>query len=352
MTDLKDRLAALLYAEPDAPEDLDWIVARGRRAWRRHRAVTTVAGGAGAAALTASVVVPISLAGGGAGPTGISVAHDGTSPKPAPTSSQRCLRLHKLLKLPAERDQKGIRVNFKKLEAAKKQLSAGQSWRSYKIAEVRHHGRVEVVYCASGSLPQSPAPSTSANATESPSTPASPPPSASSSPPAPPYTYSASPQAISTRLASVLADRVQALGLTVNYTRPFSQESSALESGHPDYFGGNVDVHETSGYGDIGVQVNHSSTQQAALGPCKAGGKSDCQQVTLADGSILQTGRIHAGSKNLILTADVARPDGVLVQAQESNYAFGPDAGTEAHGSEPLSLDQLVTLAEDADFTF
>jgi hypothetical protein len=53
-----------------------------------------------------------------------------------------------------------------------------------------------------------------------------------------------------------------------------------------------------------------------------------------------------------VLTAEVHRPDGVIVQAQESNYPFGPGAGTQAHGDQPLSLDQLVSLAEDPHFTF
>jgi hypothetical protein len=34
------------------------------------------------------------------------------------------------------------------------------------------------------------------------------------------------------------------------------------------------------------------------------------------------------------------------------NYPFGPDAGSEAHGNQPLPLDSLVALAEDKAFTF
>src|SRR5581483_2504415 len=165
----------------------------------------------------------------------------------------------------------------------------------------------------------------------------------------PKYTYTESPQHSSARLGSELAQRGKAFGLPITYTRPFAQESSTLASGHPDYFGGNVDVQEAHGYGDIGVQVTHRSTHQPPLtGSCTG----SCHQRTLADGSVLRTGRVHAGKGSLILTAEEARPDGVLVQAQESNYAFGPQAATEPHGTEPLTVHQLVGLATDPAFTF
>jgi hypothetical protein len=305
--------------------------------------MTTVAGGAGAAALTASVVVPISLARGSSGSdaSGVTAAHHGRSPHSRSSIGQQC----ELVRTIKTRHGSGglTRLNAgRALDSAKTRLGPTNPGGRYEIETIKHGGRTSVFYCVTG---QSVAPGHT------------PPPNAGPSPglspTAPAYTYSDDPQAISSRLGSNLTDQVRALGLTINYTRPFSQETATLDSGHPDYFGGNVDVHEGSGYGDIGVQVTHASTEQTPLtGTCTPTGPSQCQQTTLADGSILRTARLHAGPHNLILTAEVARPDGVLVQAQESNYAFGPDAGTEAHGGEPLTLDQLTTLAEDPEFTF
>lgn len=54
----------------------------------------------------------------------------------------------------------------------------------------------------------------------------------------------------------------------------------------------------------------------------------------------------------MVLTADVHRPNGLVVQAQESNYPFGPDAASQPHGEQPLTPEALVGLAEDAAFTF
>jgi hypothetical protein len=61
MTDLNDRLGAMLDGEPTAPYDMDRVVARGRRAMRRRNTMTAIAGTAGTAALTAAVVVPIAV---------------------------------------------------------------------------------------------------------------------------------------------------------------------------------------------------------------------------------------------------------------------------------------------------
>jgi hypothetical protein len=335
MTDLKDRFSALLSAEPDAPDDVDWIVTRGRRAWRRRRAVSTVAGGAGAAALTAAVIVPIVLVDGGGGPSAVSIATHKTSPTAVPTPTPHCM--YRVTNGPhGQRQASRMRANAKALRADAKRLGVTSSGQGFTTREVRHGASIYLAYCAKGDA----APTEAT-------------PSASPSPTTPPYSYTESPQAISDRLGAYLTGQVTALGLTSGYTRPFSQETSTLESGHPDYFGGNVDIHESSGYGDIGVQVNHQSTEQQALtGPCDPDSRSQCQQSTLPDGSILHTDRVYAGTHNLILTAEVSRPDGVLVQAQESNYPFGPDAATEPDGSEPLTMDQLIGLAEDPHFTF
>jgi hypothetical protein len=166
-----------------------------------------------------------------------------------------------------------------------------------------------------------------------------------------PYDYTEKPEAIASRLGAHLRERVTGFGLSITYTRPFSQETSTLEHGRPSYFGGNVDVHEASGYGDIGVQVTHAVTEQVPFtGDCTAA--EHCTETTLPDGSLLRTGQVEAGSGDLVLTAEVHRPDGVVVQAQQSNYPFGPDAGTQRHGDQPLTLDQLVALAEDDAFTF
>lgn len=336
MTELKDRLSALLSAEPDAPDDLDWIVGRGRRAWRRRRAISTVAGGAGAAALTAAVIVPIVLVNGsGSRSSAGSITTHEHSPTAVPTPTPRCL-FRVTNAQPDRGEAKHLRANAKELRAAARRLGLTHKGEVFKMHEVRHGKSSYLAYCAND-------PAARSEAT----------PSANPSPTTPRYTYTDSPQAISDRLGAHLNNQVQALGLTIGYTRPFSQETSTLEAGHPDYFGGNVDVQQSSGYADIGVQVNHQSTQQPALtGPCNPASRSQCQQRTLPDGSILQTDRVYAGPDNLILTAEISRPDGVLVQAQESNYPFGPDAGTEPHGSEPLTVDQLITLAEDPQFTF
>ena len=104
-----------------------------------------------------------------------------------------------------------------------------------------------------------------------------------------------------------------------------------------------------SGKGDIGVQVTHQVTTQVPFdGTCNP---PDCVETTLSDGSVLRTDRVDPGG-GMILTAEVHRPDGVIVQAQESNYGFGPNAPVKQYGDQPLTLDQLTALAEDQAFTF
>jgi hypothetical protein len=67
MTDLNDRLAAMLDAEPTAPFDLDRVVNAGRRSLRRRATLTAVAGTAGTAAVTAAIAIPVATAGGSTG---------------------------------------------------------------------------------------------------------------------------------------------------------------------------------------------------------------------------------------------------------------------------------------------
>jgi hypothetical protein len=53
----------------------------------------------------------------------------------------------------------------------------------------------------------------------------------------------------------------------------------------------------------------------------------------------------------VIFGVEVHRANGLVVEAQMSDYAFGPEA-TKARSSQPLTLDQLAALAEDPDFSF
>jgi hypothetical protein len=41
-----------------------------------------------------------------------------------------------------------------------------------------------------------------------------------------------------------------------------------------------------------------------------------------------------------------------VIQAQQSNYGFGPNAPVHQYGDQPLTLDQLTAIAEDPAFTF
>lgn len=319
MTDLRHRLAELLSNEPPAPYDIDRIVAAGRRAQRRRGAALATAGTLGVAGLTAAVVIPVTMTGGG--PEASVGLRDQPSPTPSPTASSHCEfvigsgNVHRAL-----------------VGIGKKTKASGQQFVETK--RFKKDGKTLLEVCPKGTqLADAP--------DETPS----------EAPAGPPYRYTEEPSAIAARLGAHLHDKVTGLGLTITYTRPFAQESTTLESGHPPYFTGNVDVHETNGYGDIGVQVMHKTTQQVAFdGSCTAA--DHCDETTLPDGSVLRTGQVDVGRGDVVLTAEVHRPDGVVVQAQESNYPFGPDAGTQAHGDQPLTLDQLASFAEDTAFTF
>lgn len=325
MTDIKHQLQQLLAGEPDAPDDIERIVSAGRRARRRRQAAMTAAGTVGAAGLTAAVAVPL-LASAGNGSTDVRVGVQ-SSPKPSPTASPAAG--HCDFVLGSGNVHQAVQALHKKGEVS------GQQWSVRTLK--KFHGKKMLEICPKGVPFEDP----SKAATQH------------SQPPAgPPYHYTEDPNTIAARLGSHLQDRVTGFGLDITYTRPFAQESTTMDSGHPSYFDGNVDVHEAQGgYGDIGVQVTHATTEPVPFdGTCNAA--DNCVETKLPDGSVLRTGQVKAGRGDYLLTAEVHRPDGTVVQAQESNYPFGPDAGTQAHGDQPLTLDQLISLAEDANFAF
>jgi hypothetical protein len=320
VTDLKNRLMLMLSDEPAAPNDIERIVSSGRRARRRRQAAVAAASTIGVAGLTTAVAIPIVMTGGTGNDAKVGVQ---TQPKPSPSPSA---------------NGKCYLIAAKPRDA---KLTMSRMFRSGKVGtdatvkEVhkQNDGRTVLEVCAAGASAAQPN-----DQVEEP-------------PAGPPYHYTEQPEDIAARLGAHLNHRVTDWGLDISYTRPFAQETSTLEKGHPAYFDGNVDVHEQKGYGDIGVQVNHKTTAQVPFtGDCTAA--ENCEETTLADGSVLRTGQVDAGRGLTVLTAEVHRPDGVVVQAQESDYPFGPDAGTQEHGDQPLTLDQLVSLAEDPHFTF
>jgi hypothetical protein len=325
VTDLKDQLMQLFADEPSAPNDLERIVTAGRRARRRRNVAVATAGTVGAAGLTAAVVVPV-LASAGHGDT-VQLGTRPPSPMPTSTPSAAAGRCYLISAPPEEAKQTLARLQRSGKVGAKS---------SVKQIHRQSDGRTVLEVCPQGTAP--------VDATPKPT-------EGTEQPAGPPYQYTEKPEAIASRLGAHLHDRVTGTGLTISYTRPFAQETTQLESGHPSYYAGNVDVREADGYGDIGVQVTHETTELMPFdGDCTAA--SNCEETKLPDGSVLRTGQVSAGRGLTVLTAEVHRPDGVVVQAQESNYPFGPDAGTQPHGDQPLSVKKLVTLAEDPDFTF
>jgi hypothetical protein len=323
MTNLRDQLSRLLESEPEAPYDIDTIVRSGRRARRRHNVALAAAGTMGAAGVTAAVVVPVMALSGN--DSSVTV---GTRP---PASASPAASHGKCYVMASPR--KNYKRDLGRL------VRSGRVGDDPSITRVRirkHDNRIAVAVCTKGTTPKDLQQGQSQDV---------------QTPTGPPYTYTEDPSAIANRLGAHLNDRVSNVGLTITFTRPFAQETSSLESGHPKYYGGNVDVHESTGYADIGVQVTHEVTELVPFtDDCTAA--DSCVETTLPDGSVLRTGQVKAGRGDLILTAEVHRPDGVVVQAQESNYPFGPDAGSQPHGDQPLTLDQLVSLAKDAAFTF
>jgi hypothetical protein len=322
MTDIRDELARLLENEPTVPDPTGRIVTRGRRALRRRTALTAVAGTAGTAAVTAAVAVPVILSEHTAAPHAtISVGQQPTAPD--------CQLFY------------GYRVRGHQTH---KQTLAGalSEWRrmghrgeAYTVREKKlSHGTEEIRICGG------PQPGPINNPVPSPHGPSG-----------PRYHYSQHPSEIAARLGDHLAQRVSDDGLHTVFTRPFAQETSTLDKSRPTYYDGSVDVTLPGrNEGNIGVQVTHQVTTQVPFdGPCSA---PQCVQTTLGDGSVLRTDVVDPGGGGRILTAEVHRPNGVVVEAQESNYGFGPDAPLHTYGAQPLSMGQLASLAEDPAFTF
>jgi hypothetical protein len=325
MTDLNERLAAMLDGEPDAPNDLERVVRGGRRALRRRNTLTAVAGTAGTAAVTAAIVVPIAGSEGhsSGSPNTITVLAS-TTPVPSPPCKAYFIKV-----TPGERKIKEPTEKLMK-EYAKHQGPTGYSVKSFSI----HKGGAEVLACPPGAIvhngqpvkPTAPTPTT------------------------PSYTYSADPQTLADRFAAELHKQVTDLGFTIIYGRPFAQETSTLDSGHPTYYDGNVDVQLPGGPADIGVQVTHETTGLVPFdSDCNP---SDCTRTKLPDGSIEQISHIDAGAGGAeVIAVAIHHPDGLVVEAQGANYAFGPEA-TKARSSQPLTIDQLTALAADPAFAF
>ncbi|HVT20059.1 MAG TPA: hypothetical protein VHE57_01565 [Mycobacteriales bacterium] len=325
MTDLNERLAAILEDEPPAPYDLDRVVANGRRALRRRTTLTALAGTAGTAAVTAAVVVPITVANHHGTATVIEVGAQPTASKLAQAHCELYL-------------QKSATAAAKKHELAalrKKAAHSRADGTTITTHPLRHHV-TEVQICPPGANPDPNA---------HPTTP--PDPTASM----PRYHYAADPQAIASGFASELDRQVKKLGFTVVYSRPFAQESSKLEKGHPSYYDGNVDVQLPDGPADIGVQVTHEVTQLVPFdGDCNA---PACTRSTLPDGSLMQVSHIDAGSGGAeVVAVEIHQADGLVVQSQMSNYAFGPEATKDRTKDQPLTIDQLTELAQDPAWTF
>lgn len=328
MTDIKDRFARMLAGEPAAESSLDGVVTAGRRALRRHNAVVAVAGVAGTAAVTAAVVVPLTIQGGnsaGGASTDVTVAS-----QPTASATTKPCEAYYLKHVSGQRhyELKDIQRLARKYRAQKRPVSVIES------RKLKGGARAILVCTKEGSDATTPGP------TSTPST-----------PPAPRYHYRTSPQHIADGFASQLASDVGKDNLTIVYSRPFAQESATLEKGHPSYYDDNVDVTVGSGQGDIGVQVTHQVTTMVPFdGACKA---PKCTETTLADGSVIQTSRIHAGSDGAqIIAVEIHHADGLVVQAQMSNYGFGPNAPTHERGNQPLTMDQLTAIAEDPAFSF
>jgi hypothetical protein len=67
----------------------------------------------------------------------------------------------------------------------------------------------------------------------------------------------------------------------------------------------------------------------------------------------MQISHVTAGTGGgEIVVVEIHHPNGLVVQAQESNYAFGPEATRDRTKNQPLTIDQLTTLAQDPAWTF
>jgi hypothetical protein len=328
MTDIKVELARLLHNEPPAPDQVGEVVTRGRRALRRRTVLTAVAGTAGTAAVTAAVVVPLSVGNNnGAG-------HGTISVRQHPTAAT-CQTFFELGKGHNRLSKGNIRIVVRQWRKSGHQGNFTTRQKKVSLGSKLRHGAEEIRICAGpqpGKFP-GPRPRHAAAALSGPR-----------------YSYTEAPTDIASRLGSRLAHVVTGDNLNIVFSRPFAQESSTLEKGHPSYYDGNVDVSLAGGHqGDISVQVSHQVTTQVPFD--SACDPPHCVETTLADGSVLRTGQVDPGA-GLILTAEIHRPDGVVVQAQESNYGFGPNAPMHSYGDQPLTLEQLTAIAEDSAFTF
>jgi hypothetical protein len=323
MTDIRDRLARLLANEPEATDPIEAVLVSGRRALRRRNTLVAVAGTAGTAAVTAAVVVPASFSGSHGHDATVSTAGQPTEPTPPPCQLYYAAGGHA---------HQNVQAGLKSV--AKQWRAQGRKVYSIHWDKLRH-GFLKITVCSGphhGGVKITTAP-------------------APAGPSAPKYHYTDDPKQIADGFGARLTSLVGDDGLDVVFTRPFAQESATMDGGHPSYFTGDVDVNVAGGtLGDIGVQVRHDVTTQVPFtGACRP---SSCTETTLPDGSVLQTGSVNPGGGGSILTAEIHRPDGVVVQAQESNYGFGPEAPPRQYGDQPLTIDQLASLAEDSAFTF
>jgi hypothetical protein len=324
MTDLKNDFARLLADEPTGPDDLSSVVTAGRRALRRRTFVVGTAGTVGVAAVSAAIVVPTVVIG-SSGSQNSSLTTAGSSPSPS-----SCRTFYYLAR-PGDRTSKADLVH------AVKRLHRTTSGPIYQFRAGAHR-IIGLSTCSKAERAQST------------TTPAPTPTPTPTKPPAPRYHYTEQPRHIAHRLGAHLTDRLRNWGFTIVYTRPFAQETSQLEKGHPKYYGGNNDVQVKGGPADVGVQVTHAVTTQVAFsGSCSS---PKCEQTTLPDGSVERTSRIHSGSGGaMVISVEVHHPDGLVVEAQQANYAFGPEA-TRSRSHQPLTLAQLKDLAADTAFSF
>jgi len=322
VTDLKHQLTRLGRGSAGGAGRMNGTHANARRRFLRRTLALAAAGTVGAAGATAAVIVPMTTLGGG------DRASITVGAQPSASTSAAPGKCYVLLAAPQRVAKQAVERLVRSGE-----VGADPTITRHKSAP---NGKTLLEVCARGTTPMNPLPEADEQ---------------SQPPVGPAYEYDEKPAAIAARLGAHLHDRVSRFGLSISYTRPFSQESSKLDDGRPAYYGGNVDVREKNGYGDIGVQVTHEVTELVPFtGECRAA--DDCVETTLADGSVLRTGRVDTGGGDAVLTAEVHRPDGIVVQAQQSNYPFGPEAGSQRHGDQPLTLDQLVSLATDDAFTF